>query len=116
MCDAYTPVGEPSPTNKRYNAAKIFSHPDVIAEEPRCGIEQVHTLLQKDVKRPIGWPMGGYPRPQWEFQVGPAILISTDVKLWVAHYSLEEDWNGVGAQSHQGYGMCCCQHWHIRLD
>ncbi|XXG72655.1 hypothetical protein AAC387_Pa07g1704 [Persea americana] len=58
------PVGEPSPTNKRYNAAKIFSHPDVIAEEPRCGIEQVHTLLQKDVKRPIGWPMGGYPRPQ----------------------------------------------------
>lgn len=34
MCDAYTPAGEPIPTNKRYNAEKIFSHPDVAAEEP----------------------------------------------------------------------------------
>jgi hypothetical protein len=30
----YTPAGEPLPTNKRYNAAKIFSHPDVAAEVP----------------------------------------------------------------------------------
>ncbi|KAL5217479.1 hypothetical protein ABZP36_018163 [Zizania latifolia] len=28
MCDCYTPVGEPIPTNKRYNAAKIFSNPE----------------------------------------------------------------------------------------
>lgn len=34
MCDTYTPQGEPIPTNKRYNAAKIFSHPDVLKEEP----------------------------------------------------------------------------------
>lgn len=34
MCDAYTPAGEPISTNKRYNAAKVFSHPDVVAEEP----------------------------------------------------------------------------------
>ena len=34
MCDAYTPGGEPIPTNKRFNAEKIFSHPDVVAEEP----------------------------------------------------------------------------------
>ncbi|CAL5383802.1 unnamed protein product [Camellia sinensis] len=50
MCDAYTPAGEPIPTNKRYNAEKIFSHPDVVAEEPWYGIEQEYTLLQKDVK------------------------------------------------------------------
>ncbi|RZB69465.1 hypothetical protein D0Y65_038998 [Glycine soja] len=29
----YTPDGEPLPTNKRYDAAKIFSHPDIVAEE-----------------------------------------------------------------------------------
>ncbi|TKY56690.1 Glutamine synthetase cytosolic isozyme 2 [Spatholobus suberectus] len=29
MCDSYTAAGEPIPTNKRYNAAKILSHPDV---------------------------------------------------------------------------------------
>jgi len=34
MCDAYTPAGDPIPTNKRHNAAKIFSHPDVAKEEP----------------------------------------------------------------------------------
>lgn len=34
MCDAYTPAGEPIPTNKRFNAAKIFNNPAVAAEEP----------------------------------------------------------------------------------
>ncbi|GKV53078.1 hypothetical protein SLEP1_g59624 [Rubroshorea leprosula] len=34
MCDTYTPAGEPIPTNKRHAAAKIFSHPDVVVEEP----------------------------------------------------------------------------------
>lgn len=33
MCDCYTPAGEPIPTNKRANAAKIFSDPAVVAEE-----------------------------------------------------------------------------------
>lgn len=33
MCDAYTPAGEPIPTNKRHAAAKIFSDPSVAAEE-----------------------------------------------------------------------------------
>ncbi|URE24090.1 hypothetical protein MUK42_15831 [Musa troglodytarum] len=64
MCDCYTPQGEPIPTNKRHNAAKIFSNPAVAAEEAWFGIEQEYTLLQKDVKWPIGWPIGGYPGPQ----------------------------------------------------
>ena len=34
MCDAYTPAGEPIPTNKRFDAAKVFSNPEVAAEEP----------------------------------------------------------------------------------
>ncbi|KAL1825033.1 hypothetical protein DCAR_0313144 [Daucus carota subsp. sativus] len=64
MCDTYTPAGEPIPTNKRCNAAKIFSHPDVAAEVPWFGIEQEYTLLQKEVKWPLGWPTGGFPGPQ----------------------------------------------------
>ncbi|ONL95217.1 glutamine synthetase6 [Zea mays] len=64
MCDCYTPQGEPIPTNKRYSAAKVFSHPDVAAEVPWYGIEQEYTLLQKDVSWPLGWPVGGYPGPQ----------------------------------------------------
>ncbi|CAN1758734.1 Glutamine synthetase cytosolic isozyme 2 [Linum perenne] len=64
MCDAYTPAGEPIPTNKRCAAAKVFSNPEVEAEEPWFGIEQEYTLLQRDVKWPLGWPIGGYPGPQ----------------------------------------------------
>lgn len=33
-CDAYTPGGEPIPTNKRFNAEKIFGRLEVKAEEP----------------------------------------------------------------------------------
>ncbi|GLU18378.1 hypothetical protein SLE2022_346840 [Rubroshorea leprosula] len=55
-------AGEPIRTNKRHNAAKIFSHPDVIAEEPwYYAMEQEYTLLQKHTKWPIGWPLAGYP-------------------------------------------------------
>ncbi|KAL0342276.1 UNVERIFIED_CONTAM: Glutamine synthetase cytosolic isozyme 1 [Sesamum calycinum] len=99
MCDAYTPAGEPIPTNKRY------------------GIEQEYTLLQKDVKWPLGWPVGGFPGPQWEFQVGPSVGISAADQVWVARYILERiteiagvvvsfdpkpiqgDWNGAGAHT-----------------
>jgi len=30
----------------------------------RYGIEQEYTLLQTNVKWPLGWPVGGYPGPQ----------------------------------------------------
>ncbi|CAN6463427.1 unnamed protein product [Victoria cruziana] len=70
MCDTYTPAGSPIPTNKRCEAAGIFSHPDVIAEEPWYGIEQEYTLLQKDVRWPLGWPVGGFPGPQGPYYCG----------------------------------------------
>ncbi|KAI3419967.1 Glutamine synthetase [Psidium guajava] len=70
MCDSYTPAGKPIPTNKRFAAVEIFSHPDVIAEEPWYGIEQEYTLLQKDVHWPVGWPVGGFPGPQGPYYCG----------------------------------------------
>ncbi|KAL0318963.1 UNVERIFIED_CONTAM: Glutamine synthetase nodule isozyme [Sesamum angustifolium] len=69
MCDAYTPAGEPIPTNKRYNAAKIFNHPEVLQRNP--GMDRARVLfIQKDVKWPLGWPVGGFPGPQGPYYCG----------------------------------------------
>lgn len=64
ICDSYTPAGEPIPTNKRHRAAEIFGNKKVIDEVPWFGIEQEYTLLQPNVKWPLGWPVGAYPGPQ----------------------------------------------------
>ncbi|XP_017605229.1 glutamine synthetase nodule isozyme [Gossypium arboreum] len=86
MCDAYTPAGDPIPTNKRCAAAKIFSHPDVVAEEPWYGIEQEYTLLQKDVKWPIGWPVGGFPGPQGPYYCGVGVDKAFGRDIVDSHY------------------------------
>ncbi|RDX98556.1 hypothetical protein CR513_18497, partial [Mucuna pruriens] len=67
ICDAYTPAGEPIPTNNRHASAKIFSHPDLLL---KYGIEQEYTLLQKDTHWPLGWPLGGFPGPQGPYYCG----------------------------------------------
>ncbi|KAM6547509.1 hypothetical protein CsatB_019185 [Cannabis sativa] len=86
ICDAYTPGGDPIPTNKRNSAAEIFSHPDVAAEEPWYGIEQEYTLLQKDTKWPIGWPVGGYPAPQGPYYCGVGADKAYGRDIVDAHY------------------------------
>ncbi|XP_035816951.1 glutamine synthetase root isozyme 2 isoform X1 [Zea mays] len=86
MCDCYEPNGEPIPSNKRHGAAKIFSHPDVKAEEPWFGIEQEYTLLQKDTKWPLGWPLGGYPGPQGPYYCAVGADKSYGRDIVDAHY------------------------------
>ncbi|KAJ6290767.1 hypothetical protein OIU78_026500 [Salix suchowensis] len=86
ICDAYTPAGEPIPTNKRCRAAKIFSHPDVAAEVTWYGLEQEYTLLQKDVKWPLGWPIGGYPGPQGPYYCGAGVDKAFGRDIVDAHY------------------------------
>ncbi|KAK6153875.1 hypothetical protein DH2020_013514 [Rehmannia glutinosa] len=87
LCDAYTPAGDPIPTNKRYDAAKILSHPEVIAEEPWYGIEQEYTLLQKNVKWPLGWPVGGFPAPQGPYYCGIGADKAFGRDIVGAHYN-----------------------------
>jgi glutamine synthetase len=86
MCDAYTPAGVPLATNKRHAAAKIFSHPDVAPEEPWFGIEQEYTLLQKNVKWPLGWPIGGFPGAQGPYYCGVGADKAYGREIVDAHY------------------------------
>ncbi|PTQ33894.1 hypothetical protein MARPO_0085s0097 [Marchantia polymorpha] len=86
VCDCYTPQGVPIPTNKRAAAAEIFSNPDVVKEEPWYGIEQEYTLLQKEVKWPIGWPLNGYPGPQGPYYCGTGADKAWGRDIVNAHY------------------------------
>ncbi|CAN0924928.1 Glutamine synthetase cytosolic isozyme 1-1 [Linum grandiflorum] len=86
MCDAYTPAGDPIQSNKRCQAARILSHPEVEAEEPWFGIEQEYTLLQKHLNWPLGWPIGGYPAPQGEYYCGVGADKAFGRKIVEAHF------------------------------
>ncbi|KAI3747532.1 hypothetical protein L6452_10005 [Arctium lappa] len=86
LCDACNPLGDPVNTNKRFDAAKIFGHPDVIAEAPWFGLEQEYTLLQKDTKWPLGWPQGGFPRPQGPYYCGVGAEKAFGRDIVDAHY------------------------------
>ncbi|KAK6937485.1 Glutamine synthetase, catalytic domain [Dillenia turbinata] len=86
ICDSYTPAGEPIPTNKRHRAANIFSNQKVIDEVPWYGIEQEYTLLQPNVKWPLGWPVGGYPGPQGPYYCGAGADKSFGRDISDAHY------------------------------
>ncbi|MCD7448055.1 gamma-glutamylcysteine synthetase [Datura stramonium] len=86
ICDAYTPAGEPIPTNKRHKAAQIFSDPKVVSEVPWFGIEQEYTLLQPNVRWPLGWPVGGYPGPQGPYYCGAGADKSFGRDISDAHY------------------------------
>ncbi|XP_071707168.1 glutamine synthetase nodule isozyme-like [Rutidosis leptorrhynchoides] len=86
LCDAYDPIGDPIRTNKRSVAAKIFKHPDVIAEVPWFGLEQEYTLMEKSTKWPLGWPQGGYPKPQGPYYCGVGAEKAFGRDIVDAHY------------------------------
>ncbi|MCO5595004.1 hypothetical protein L7F22_049041 [Adiantum nelumboides] len=86
ICDAYTPAGEPIPSNKRAEAAKVFSDPKVVDDVPWFGLEQEYTLLRKDVNWPLGWPIGGYPGPQGPYYCGTGAEKAYGRDIVNAHY------------------------------
>ncbi|CAI5530727.1 unnamed protein product, partial [Closterium sp. Naga37s-1] len=84
ICDCYTPQGQPIPTNKRSFAASIFDK--VKEHEAWFGLEQEYTLMQKDVKWPLGWPTGGYPAPQGPYYCGTGADKAWGRDIVDAHY------------------------------
>jgi glutamine synthetase len=86
IADAYKPDGTPLASNKRAEAAKIFNDPKVAEAVPWYGIEQEYTLLQKDRKWPLGWPVNGYPGPQGPYYCGVGAEKAWGRDIVDAHY------------------------------
>nr|pir glutamate-ammonia ligase (EC 6.3.1.2) - tobacco [Nicotiana sp.] len=86
ICDAYWPAGEPIPSNLRHKAAQIFSDSLVVSEVPWFEIEQEYTLLQQNVKWPLGWPVGGYPGTQGPYYLCAGADKSFGLDISDAHY------------------------------
>lgn len=62
LCDCYNPDGTPVPTNNRAGAKKIM---DKYADQkPWFGIEQEYMLFPVNSVSALGFPLGGYPKPQ----------------------------------------------------
>lgn len=60
MCEVMNPDGTPHPSNMR---ATILDDPDTW-----FGLEQEYFLFHD--KRPLGWPVEGFPNPQGEYYTG----------------------------------------------
>ncbi|KAL3628384.1 hypothetical protein CASFOL_027430 [Castilleja foliolosa] len=126
MCDSYTPAGDPIRTNKRYEAAKIFSHHEIVYEQPWLRAKVY--FVQKDTESSLGGPQGSDPpllTHKDALSLGAPHTISTlcvgvsaGDELWVARYILERiteiagvvlsffpkplihsDWNVAGAKT-----------------
>ena len=70
LCDTYDPEGNPLPTNSRAPAVAKFEAGNAAAEKPWYGLEQEYTLFNLDGVTPLGWPVGGFPKPQGPYYCG----------------------------------------------
>jgi len=67
LCDTYTPLGAPIPTNTRHIAAQVMAQ--AAKEEPWFGIEQEYVLFKNGA--PLGWPTQAPPNSGLGPLIGP---------------------------------------------
>jgi len=95
LCDCYTPLGVPIPTNTRALAAKVFAEQS--GEVPWFGIEQEYVMFKDGT--PLGWPqnnarhgqsggpsvMLGYPGPQGPYYCSAGADVAFGRKIVEEH-------------------------------
>ncbi|KAK1319596.1 hypothetical protein QJS10_CPB04g00309 [Acorus calamus] len=87
ICDAYTPSGEPIRQTNAARLRKSLATKRLLMKFlGEFGIEQEYTLLQRDVKWPLGWPVGGYPGPQGPYYCAAGADKSFGRDISDAHY------------------------------
>ena len=87
LCETYHPDGTPTVSNFRYFAKKIFD--GCVEQEPWFGIEQEYAILQPTgtgLTWPLGWPMGGFPKPQGSYYCSVGSRFNFGREISEAHY------------------------------
>jgi len=79
MCEVLLPDMSPHPTNTRAACAEVAKKHE--KEEAWFGIEQEYTLFEFDGLKPLGFPEGGFPKPQGPYYcgVGTGLIFGREV-------------------------------------
>lgn len=88
LCETYHVNGQPTNSNFRHFAQKIFDK-DEGKEDPWFGIEQEYALmlpLGTTLEWPFGWPLGGYPKPQGQYYCSAGIQNNYGRDVMSSHY------------------------------
>jgi glutamine synthetase len=73
FCDTYHVNGNPTNTNFRHFAQKIFDKDSNKEHDPHFGLEQEYVMMKPTgtgMRWPLGFPDGGYPKPQFQYYCG----------------------------------------------
>ena len=65
LCETFTPLDEPHPTNKRFNAKKIFDKN--LEEKPWYGMEQEYFMINNETGNPLGFHKNLIANPQGQY-------------------------------------------------
>jgi glutamine synthetase len=87
LCSAYHADGTPTNTNFRHFAEKIFKQTE--AEDPWFGMEQEYIFVRnygRDLVNPLGWPRGGFPKPQGQYYCSIGSSNNIGREVMEAHY------------------------------
>jgi glutamine synthetase len=68
MCSAYTPAGEPIPTNTRHACNEVMEKAAHL--KPWFGLEQEYFLFDPATGKPLGFPEDSEPAPQGPYYCG----------------------------------------------
>ena len=87
LCETYHVNGQPTVTNFRHFAAKIFAN--LGEHDPWFGIEQEYAILTPigtGLTWPLGWPLGNYPKPQGSYYCSVGTRFNKGRDIMEAHY------------------------------
>jgi len=86
LCECMDPKMKPIPSNTRHKCAEICAK--VASHVPWFGIEQEYTLFEKDGVTPLGWPVGGEPKPQGPYYCSAGYDVSYGRAIMETHYKV----------------------------